>query len=296
LGLVAVAQGEGQQAKQFAQESLDLCQNLNSLWDEAWALLVLGMAAYFLGEYASGQQFSRQSLNLHRQLGNRHGEAACLNTLGLISMAQYESAADEYKTEKYKTEKYGEAREFFTQNLDIRRAIGDRWGESTALHNLGFVHFRLQHYKRARVRFEASLKISTVIDSLTMIAATSMWMGMLAMEMQEFSEARRYLAGVLKIAYENDAMNRLTDVLYRIGDLLQRTGHSETAVEYLTFVQDNSAAGDLVRREVGELLENLAADLPPETLAAAQARGHARTLEELVADVLDQPRAVLHDA
>ena len=43
-----------------------------------------------------------------------------------------------------------------------------------------------------------------------------------------------------------------------------------------------------MRREVGELLEKLAADLPPETLAAARARGRARTLEELVADVLDK--------
>ena len=97
---------------------------------------------------------------------------------------------------------------------------------------------------------------------------------------------------MLKIAYENDAMNRLTDVLYRIGDLLQRTGHSATAVEYLTFVQDHSATGDLVRREVGELLEKFAADLPPEILEAAQAKGRARTLEELVADVLDQPGAI----
>ncbi len=287
LGLMAVAQGEGQQAKQFAQESLNLCQNLNSPWDEAWALYVLGLAAYFLGEYAPGQQFAQQSLDLHRQLGNRHGEAACLNTLGLIICGQYES-----ETDKYKTDKYGEAREFFRQNLAIRRAIGDRWGEATALHNLGYIHFRLQHYNRARARFEASLKISKMIDSLEGIAATGMWMGVLTMEQQNFLEARRHLAGVLKIAYEIDAVTRLTDVLYRIGDLLQRTGQSAAAVEYLTFVQYHSATDDRVRREVGELLEKLAAVLPPEILGAAQARGHARILEELVADVLDQLGAI----
>jgi hypothetical protein len=36
--------------------------------------------------------------------------------------------------------------------------------------------------------------------------------------------------------------------------------------------------------------------LPPETLAAAQAKGHARTLAELVTDVLDQPRALFNNA
>ena len=93
---------------------------------------------------------------------------------------------------------------------------------------------------------------------------------------------------MLKVAYEIDAVTRLTDVLYRIGDLLQRTGQAAVAVEYLTFVQYHSATDDRVRREVGELLEKLAADLPPETLGAAQARGHDRTLEETVADVLDK--------
>ena len=90
LSMVAAAQGEGQQAKQFAQESLELCQNSNSHWDEAWALFALGSAAYFLGEYTPGWQLTEKSLALHRQLGNQHGEAACFNKLGLIICGQYE--------------------------------------------------------------------------------------------------------------------------------------------------------------------------------------------------------------
>jgi hypothetical protein len=100
-----------------------------------------------------------------------------LNTLGLIICGQYES-----ETDKYETDKYGEAREYFRQNLAIRRTIGDPRGEAAALHNLGYIRFRLQHYDRARARFEASMKISKMIDSLTMMAATGMWMGMLALE------------------------------------------------------------------------------------------------------------------
>jgi predicted ATPase/DNA-binding SARP family transcriptional activator/TolA-binding protein len=276
LGLVAVTQGEYQQAKQFAQESLNLCQNLNSQWDEAWALFALGMAAYFLGEYAPGQQFTQQSLALHRQLGNRHGEAACLNILGLIICGLYEGEPD----------KYGDAREFFEQNLAIRQTIGDRWGEATALHNLGYIHFKLQQYGRARVRFEASLEISKMIVSLNTMAATGMWLGVLALEQQNYLEAKRHLAGALKIAYENDALTRVTDVLFRMGDLLQRTGQSAAAVEYLTFVQVHPATDDRVRKGAKEFLVELAAVVPPEILGAAQARGRAHPLEELVANVL----------
>jgi tetratricopeptide (TPR) repeat protein len=278
LSLVAAAQGEGQQAKQFAQESLVLCQYSNSQWDEAWALFALGSAAYFLGEYTPGWAFIEKSLVLHRQLGNQHGEAACLNKLGLIICGQYEGDP----------EKYSEAREFFEQNLAIRQTIGDRWGEATALHNVGYINFKLQRYDRAKARFEASLKISKTIDSLAMMAATGMWMGMLALEQENYLEAKCHLVDALKIAYENDALTRLTDVLCRIGDLLRRTGQFATAVEYLAFVQHHSATDDRVRLEAKVLLEKLAAVLPSEVMEAARATGRARTLEGLVADVLEQ--------
>ena len=276
LGLVAVAQGEYQQAKQFAQESLALCQELDSQWDQAWALFALGLAAYSLGEYAPGQQFTQQSLALHRQLGNRHGEAACLNTLGLIICGLYEGDTD----------RYGEARVIFEQNLAIRRAIGDQLGEATALHNLGYIHFKMQQYDQARVRFETSLEISQMIASLSLVAATGMWLGMLALEQQDFPKARRDLARALSIAYENDALTRVTDVLFRIGDLLQRSDQPEAAVEYLTFVRHHPATDDRVRKGAEEFLEVSAAVLPPEILEKAQVRGRARTLENLVAGIL----------
>jgi tetratricopeptide (TPR) repeat protein len=276
LALVAVAQGEHQQAKELAQKSLTLCQNVYSPWDEAWALFGLGLAAYFLGEYAPGEEFAQQSLALHRQIGNRHGEAACLNLLGLMICGLYEGDP----------EKYEEACEFFEKNLTIRQTIGDRRGQATALHNLGYVHFKLQQYGRARIRFEASLKISKMIATLNTMAATGMWLGMLALEQQDYPEAKRHLAEALDIAYENNLLTRVTDVLFRMGDLLQRTGRPAAAVEYLTFVQHHPATDDRVRTGTTEFLADLAAGLPPETLAAAQAKGRSLSLEEIVARVL----------
>jgi tetratricopeptide (TPR) repeat protein len=182
--------------------------------------------------------------------------------------------------------KYEEAIEIFEQNLAVRQAIGDRLGEATALHNLGYIRFKMQQYDQAKVRFEASLKISNMIVSLNTMSATGMWMGMLAMAQQDFLEAGHHLAGALEIAYENDALTRVTDVLCRIGDLLQRTEQFESAVEYLTFVQCHSATDDRVRQEAKILLGKLTASLPPEILAVAQAKGRTYTLKMLVSNAL----------
>jgi uncharacterized protein HemY len=110
--------------------------------------------------------------------------------LGLIICGLYEGEAD----------KYGEARGFSEQNLAIRQAIGDRRGQATALHNLGYVHFKLQQYGRARVRFEASLKISKMIAALNAMATTGMWLGMLALEQETYPKAKRHLAEALATA------------------------------------------------------------------------------------------------
>lgn len=276
LALVAVAQGEYQLAQQFAQESLSLCRRLNIPWDEAWTLYGLGLAAYFLGEYEPAQQFTEQSLSLHRQLGNRHGEAACLNTLGLIICGLYDSQAD----------KYDEAREFFEQNLAIRQVMGDHWGEATALHNLGYIHFKLRQYNQAQSYFEASLKISKMADSLKMMAATGMWLGMLAMEQQDYPTARRYLLDALKIAYDNGATTRATDVLYRIGDLWWRQNRPERAAEILACVAHHPATDDRVREGADLLLAEIKAHLSPPAFEAAQARGYHVDFGRLVAEVL----------
>jgi tetratricopeptide (TPR) repeat protein len=276
LGALAGERGEYEQAKQYAQECLNLCQNLDSPWNEAWARYVLGTAAYDLGEYAPGQEFIQQSLALHRQISNRHGEASCLSLLGLINCGLCERDAG----------KYNEARGFFEQDLAIRQTIGDRRGEAAALHNLGYIQFRLGRYNQAEDRFEASLKISEMIGSINTVAATSMWVGLLNMEQQNFSAARRYLTRSLEIAYENDILPRLTDVLYRMGDLLWRTGQYADAVAYLAFVQNHPATDDRVRLEVDELMVKLTAVLSSQTLETAQDEGRARTLEAMISHIL----------
>lgn len=210
----------------------------------------------------------------YQQLTNQHGEAACLNILGLIVCALYEYALAEHP----------EARDYFEQNLAIRQAIGDRWGEAIALHNL--LHFKLKEYEAAKIRFQDSLAISKIIYTLHMVTATSMWLGVTAMEQEDYSGARSHLTEALKIAYENGGFGRVMDTLYRWGELLRREGRAEQAVEYLAFAQHHQATDDRVKEGANEVLAELAVHLPPAVMAAAQARGQSRTLEALVLEIL----------
>ncbi|MCB0155173.1 MAG: tetratricopeptide repeat protein, partial [Anaerolineae bacterium] len=270
LGLVAVMQGQYAQAKQLSRESLSLCRQLGDAWGKAWALYTLGWAAYYLGEYPAAQRLTQAGLHLHRRLGNRHGEAACLNTLGLIVCGRYE----------YHLAQHPEAAAYFEQNLAIRRAIGERWGEATALHNLGYVHFKLGQYGPAQERFEASLALAHLSGALNMQAATGMWLGVTAMEQADYAGAERQLRAALKIASQHGALSRVTDTLYRLGDLWRRQGQVAEALACLTVVRAHPATDERVREGVRLLLAELV-DQP-------SFPGPSRSLDDLVAQILTQ--------
>jgi DNA-binding SARP family transcriptional activator/predicted ATPase/TolA-binding protein len=283
LGLVAVMQGDYEPAKQLAQESVRLCRQLNDGWGEAWSLYTWGWADYYLGDYGPAQQSTQKSLNLHRQLRNRHGEAACLNTLGLIVCAVHEQTLAQHP----------EAREFFEQNLAIRQAIGDHWGEAVARHNLGYLHWKLRQYDLARTWFRGSLAISTMLGALQMIAATRMWLGMTALEQGRQTEAGQCFMDALKLGYQQRGLGRVMDTLFRLADLYRRQGQIELAVEYLTVVQYQPATDDRVREGATLLLAELAPHVPPSSMAAAQNRGRNRNLDQLIGEILAEQDLVM---
>jgi DNA-binding SARP family transcriptional activator/predicted ATPase/Tfp pilus assembly protein PilF len=278
LALVAVMQGEYEQAKRFSEESLSRCERLGDQWGTAWSLYGLGWAAYYLGEYDLAEQFTKKSLKLHRRLGNRQGEAHCLNTLGLIVCAVNE----------YSLTEHPEARRFFEGSLVIRQAIGDRWGETTAWHNLGYVHFKMQDYEAAATYFITSLSLSKAIGTLQLVAGTSMWLGVVALELEDYDKARRYFAEALQISHEQGGVVRIMDILFRFGDLLRREEQIERAIEYFSFVQHHPATDDRVRDGSSVYLIQLSTQLSVAHMAAAEERGQSRTLEELVADVFNE--------
>ena len=271
LGLVAVMQGQYDQAKQVSRESLTLCRQVGDRWGEAWALYALGWAAYYLGEYHPAQRLSQAGLRRHRRLGNRHGEAACLNTLGLVVCGRYE----------YRLAQHPEATAYFEQNLALRQAIGDRWGEATALHNLGYVQFKLGQYDLAQSRFEASLALAHLIGALNMQAATGMWLGVTAMEQADYAGAEHHLREALRLANQHGALGRVTDTLYRLGDLWARQGQLAPALECLSVVRDHPATDERVREGARRLLAKLADQQPP-----SETNRRSQSLDELVALVL----------
>ena len=79
-----------------------------------------------------------------------------------------------------------------------------------------------------------------------------------------------------------EAIATLAQVCAAEGDMLR-------AAELLAFVVAHPATAHRVRQPTARLLAELEAELPAEQFAAAAARGRARELDEVVAELIGEP-------
>jgi len=67
---------------------------------------------------------------------------------------------------------YKQAIDYYQQSLTIAREIGDRWGESIALCNLGETFIKLERYSEALEKLQLALEICKAISNRSTEALT----------------------------------------------------------------------------------------------------------------------------
>jgi hypothetical protein len=90
LGIVARAQGDLDQARSRAEESLAIFRTLGDPFHVGWALFVLGYVVGLQGEGARSDELLAGSLGLLRRMGARSHLAVALCLAGLLALQRGE--------------------------------------------------------------------------------------------------------------------------------------------------------------------------------------------------------------
>ena len=184
------------------------------------------------------------------------------------------------------TGSHAEARACFAESLAIAREAGNHWMLTDSLHGLAGLALaggdpdeaqRLYEESRAsfeRLGIEGTVGYAAALVGLGDVAEAS---GHPADAKKRFKEA---LAARACTAWEKmDAITGIARVAAGEGDLARAT-------ELLALVADHPFTSHQTRERVRELLSELEAELPPEVFAAATARGRAREIDEMVAELV----------
>ncbi|MCI0529446.1 MAG: hypothetical protein L0Y56_18560, partial [Nitrospira sp.] len=191
-----------------------------------------------------------------------------------------------------------EAKRLTGESLAICREIGYQSQVACRLFIVGDVINSLGEYQEAQPYGQEALAIARDMDYPYGIIGTFNNLGEAACGLRDFQAARQYLYEGLRAGMNARLFAWVSRVLVSWATLLTKEGtfpvedspagreKKEQAVELLTLALHHPATWQIHKDKAVYLLAELEAELPPEVVAAAQERGKARQLEEVVAEIL----------
>ncbi|HSR31205.1 MAG TPA: protein kinase [Anaerolineae bacterium] len=266
--------GEYADAKQSFQESLALFRQVGDLEGIQAALHGLGYICWILGEYQRGRELHLEMLRLCQETGSQGGIARALGDLGI---------------DAYGLRQYEKAHELFGQSLAIYREIGDARGMCDELGDLAVAANALGNYAQAEQYAREALR---VLPEGEVDFDRGAWeyrvLGSAACSLGNYADARKYLRRSLELAIAAQMPSRHLLTFVDVARVLATQSDQERALELLTLVMNHRFSWQIFKDEAAPLIAELEAELPPDVVAAAWARGRARDLDATVAELLDE--------
>ncbi|MBI5830629.1 MAG: tetratricopeptide repeat protein [Chloroflexi bacterium] len=159
-------------------------------------------------------------------------------------------------------------------------------GAAIVLNNLGFTGYLLEEYAEARPLLQESLALCRELGHRHVAVYALTNLGGVIGALGEYGEAWQSARQALQIAREIGSSEAMLFALLGAAILLARQGNGERAAEAAALVIHHPAANRETKDRAEKLLVELEAQLPAPVMAAAQERGRARQLEEVVAEIL----------
>jgi predicted ATPase/DNA-binding SARP family transcriptional activator len=273
LGFHALHQGQLEEAERLARECIAVRQEMGDRSNIMGEQFLLGRTLFLLGRFSEAHSLLEEGVAICSDLGFRRG-------LALLSILLGDAKAHLGKCEQ--------ARAQAQMGLALAREIDYQRGLGFALFVLGEMALIEGAYAEAQQLLQESVAVYREIGQRDELCSTIALLGVAARGLGNMSEAQQRLYEALQTITETRAFMPLMVVMPGITLLLADQGEKQRAVELYAlasrypFVANSRWFEDVVGRHIAAV----AATLPPDVVAVAQARGQARDLEATVGELL----------
>jgi predicted ATPase/DNA-binding SARP family transcriptional activator len=231
--------------------------------------MALGRRSFARGQYDEARRQQQAALDLYQASRSQIGIGEALGNLAEIAAA---------------TGEITRARHLFRRSIAISRAMERHGLVCSGFTGLGRLELELGRPTRAAEYYQAALahgqRAAITPDYMP---PALIGLGRAALALGDRSGAHDYLRRALRCP-SNWAHHRL-EAIATVAQVCAAEGDLLRAVELLAFAIAHPAMSQRVRRPFAQLLAEFEAELTAESFAAAAARGHARELGEIVAEL-----------
>ena len=197
-------------AQPVLEEAITLFEKLGYTGGLADAQRHLGVVYYRQGKLEEGLQHLETALHQYRADGNLLLENAVLNNLFLFRYCAYRlNESDLVRLEEV---------------VRLNDQMGNRWGKSFALSNLGYSYIHLGQYEKAIFYHQQALHIRRVLGNPGRMAISSRGLGMAAAQQGNVEKALTFLQQALRWARQGDSYSDVAAVQLELGKVLAEAG------------------------------------------------------------------------
>ncbi len=227
-------------AKEFAFSGLQLSKELKHVYNESWALNLIGLSYDYLAKPDSALYFYQEAIKLKKSIKDLNGIGSVYSNIGVMYYFQndfekaiyyYNKAQQQYeltKNEKgisgiynnlgaiYRQQKkYEQAIASYESSLKIKEKLGDSTGISNALGNLGAVYQYMGDYNKAEKFLFKSIFIDSLRSNKSSLVSSFITLAEVNYYRKNYKEAQKNLERALILSKEVNAIHYMDDA-YRL--------------------------------------------------------------------------------
>lgn len=277
-GVLASFQGDGADARALGSKALSIYRAIGRPMEEASTLIMLGAAAQYSGAFDEATACHEQALEIARRQDALALQVICFVNLGNVGLLQGDTKA---------------ARHWLEHALDMVERSGESTAGIHAHEMLGQIDLREGATLTAHERFSKAHALALQMGDVMQRAKITLWLGRAAIELNRLDPGVVQLAAGLRHLHELALKEETVLALDLAAEAVQRLGDSSAATELRAAAHASRSAFKFhwspLDRTVAEADARDAQTVIGElAVAAAQARGSARSLAAAVGYALDR--------
>jgi tetratricopeptide (TPR) repeat protein len=179
-----------------------------------------------------------------------------------------------------------ESKRWAEEGLQISKALNHRSGIGDVLRSLGRISQKLGETERARALLQQSVSQFREIGDRTLMADTLVDLGVVTRTSGAKSDAKKYLLDALRMSIETQTNHTALQALLEVAVMEMNEGKTELALELVTYYLRHASTDQEAKDRADSLRAELAVQLTPQQVEAAEARARAKTLERLAQEIL----------